>query len=239
MIQLSKRLKGVADLVSSGHCVADVGCDHGYVSIYLVQHKRAEHVIAMDVNQGPLDRAGWNVKRAGLDAYIETRLSDGLKALFGGEAETVICAGMGGRLMVRILSQGDVCQKGIRELVLQPQSEIALVRRYLYEHGFVICEENMVLDDGKYYQMLRALRQPDDEQTAAWKDGGLSDAEAHYGPCLLRRQDPVLRQFLLLERAKYRKLYIDVLNENPEKSGALQKKCLLIEEALAGYTNEV
>ena len=114
---------------------ADVGCDHGYVSIYLIRQQIAEHVIAMDVREGPLARARQNVEREGLTAYIQTRLSDGLKELSGGEAETVICAGMGGRLIVRILSEGGIREKGIRQLVLQPQSEIAFVRHALYEHG--------------------------------------------------------------------------------------------------------
>lgn len=238
MAGLSKRLKGVADLVSLGHTAADVGCDHGYVSIYLIRQKLAEHVIAMDVNEGPLKRARENVEREGLATYIDTRLSDGLKQLLENEAETVICAGMGGRLMVRILAEGNIVQKGVKELILQPQSEIALVRHFLYEQGFVICRENMILDEGKYYQMMRCRPRTMAEHGCA--DAlGLSDVEANYGPLLLREQNPVLGQFLHLEKAKYQDLLERVLRENPSKCEPLRIKCLLIEKALAGYKNEM
>ena len=90
-------MQAVADLVTAGNRVCDVGCDHGYISIYLVQSRKAPCVLAMDVNRGPLQRASEHVKAAGLEKYITLRLSDGLLAFRKGEADTLVCAGMGGR----------------------------------------------------------------------------------------------------------------------------------------------
>ena len=171
------------------------------------------------------------------------RLSDGLHELSKGEADTVICAGMGGRLVVKILSEGKEVLDEVEELILQPQSEIHLVRRYLYENGYVIAQENMVLDEGKYYQLMRAVKVKDrrEEKNAVPGNAGvkITDAEAKYGPCLLRQRHPVLKEFLILEKKKYEGIRIELEKTNPDKAGELRKKCLLIEEALAGYVDEV
>lgn len=113
-IQLSARLQAVADLVSEGSRVADIGTDHGFVPIYLIRSQRASACIAMDVRRGPLARAGEHIGENGLKDVIRTRLSDGLSALQQGEADTIICAGMGGRLMQRILREGKPQSLGIQ-----------------------------------------------------------------------------------------------------------------------------
>ena len=105
-IHLSKRLKMLANMVSEGNRVADVGCDHGYLPIFLMQHGRIPGALAMDVRKGPLKAAREHIASCRLEDYIECRLSDGLKAYIAGEADTIICAGMGGRLMERILTEG-------------------------------------------------------------------------------------------------------------------------------------
>lgn len=103
-MQLSKRLQAVVNLITRGAKVADVGCDHAYISIYMVEKNLASKVIAMDVNRGPLERAKENIRCCHYDNQIETRLSDGLQELKPGEADTLLIAGMGGALMQRILT---------------------------------------------------------------------------------------------------------------------------------------
>ena len=105
-MELSRRLAAVAGMVTKGNVVCDVGCDHGYVSIYLVQEGISPHVIAMDVREGPLSHAKEHIRMYGLCNYIETRLSDGVEKLEMGEADTLILAGMGGRLMEAIITRG-------------------------------------------------------------------------------------------------------------------------------------
>ena len=101
-MQLSLRLTAIAEMVTEGNRLVDVGCDHGYLPVYLVQNKKIPTAIAMDVRKGPLSRAEEHIAQYGLLDYIETRLSDGLEALKSGEGDTLVIAGMGGPLMERI-----------------------------------------------------------------------------------------------------------------------------------------
>lgn len=157
-MQISERLRAVAGMVSPGCRLADVGTDHAYIPIYLMQNGTVPQAIAMDINQGPLLRATENIRRYGLSGQVETRLSDGLEKLQAGEADTILIAGMGGLLIVRILEHGRAVIPGCRELVLQPQSDIRSVRAYLEENGWQIDREDLVFEDGKYYPMMRAIR---------------------------------------------------------------------------------
>lgn len=193
-VVLSQRMQAVADMVTAGNRVVDVGCDHGYVSIYLVQQKKTDHVLAMDINRGPLLRAREHVEEAGLSPYITLRLSDGLAAFKKGEADTLICAGMGGRLMQKILGREPEKTGSLKELILQPQSEVPSFRHFITHAGYRIAEENMVLEEGKFYPVIRAAR---DE-----KAGQLSEMEARFGPLLLRKKHPVLKKYLAAEWEK-------------------------------------
>ena len=156
-MQLSERLNTILSLVSQSKCVADVGCDHGFVSIELINRKIAENVIAMDIRQGPLMRAQEHIMQTRLSDKIQTRLSDGVAALKPGEADSLIIAGMGGNLVIHILENGKETVKDMKQCILQPQSEIQKVRKYLRENDFKIIEEKMVFEDGKYYPMMKAV----------------------------------------------------------------------------------
>lgn len=189
-MELSKRLYAVTGLVTEGASVADIGTDHGYVPIYLVERGIASKVIAMDVNQGPLNRARMHIVGHGLGDRIETRLSDGLARICPGEVDTVIVSGMGGPLTIRILQEGKEVAEQLNALILQPQSEICRVRRFLTENGYRIEQEDMVLEDGKYYPVMRVVhgtKEPYEE----W--------EYLYGKRLLEARHPVLLEFLKRE----------------------------------------
>lgn len=154
---LSDRMRAVVGLVEPCKSIADIGCDHGYVAMELVRSNICRHVIAMDINKGPLERARHNVRDYDMQDYIETRLSDGAQALGAGEVEGIICAGMGGKLVISILEQDRELVCNLKQVILQPQSELDEVRGYLRENGFLIDREDMVYEDGKYYPMMRAL----------------------------------------------------------------------------------
>ncbi|MFQ7420786.1 MAG: class I SAM-dependent methyltransferase [Blautia massiliensis (ex Durand et al. 2017)] len=157
-VQLSMRLRAIAGMVTKGNRLADVGCDHGYLSIYLVGERIVPSAIAMDVRPGPLSRARENISRYGLEDYIETRLSDGLTKLEPGEGDTLVIAGMGGPLMERILKDGAKVREGFQELILQPQSDLPHFRHFLSEIGWEIVREEMIKEDGKFYPMMKAVR---------------------------------------------------------------------------------
>lgn len=154
---LSNRMQAVVGLAIECECIADIGCDHGYVAIELIKNHVCKHVIAMDVNPGPLDRAKSNIKDYLMQEYIETRLSDGTEKLKQGEADGLICAGMGGPLIISILEQDKELVSEMKQLILQPQSEIEKVRGYLREKGYLIDKEDMIYEDGKFYPMMRVL----------------------------------------------------------------------------------
>lgn len=193
-MQLSERLKTVAGLIKEGTCLADVGTDHGYIPIYLVSGGVCQSAIAMDIGKGPLERAKAHIKRYGLEEKIATRLSDGVRRLEPGEADCMVVAGMGGALTIHILEDGKDVVKAMKECVLQPQSEISKVRQYLWDNGYAIVDEEMVLEDGKFYPMMRVI--PGQKQTV---DQDRYDVYSHYGQVLLEKKHPVLKAFLKKE----------------------------------------
>lgn len=147
MVSLSKRLNAVASLVKSGSSVADVGTDHGYIPVYLVENKISPFVVAMDINKKPLASCKALVKEEGLEDVIQTRLSNGLEKLDKGECDTVIIAGMGAELIVDILSNCDFVNE--LHLILQPMTHPEIARKYLYDNGFEI-NNDFIVTDGKH-----------------------------------------------------------------------------------------
>jgi len=207
-------MRALASLVTEGNRLADVGTDHGYIPIALVREKRIPSAIAMDVNQGPLQRAREHIQEYGLDTYIEIRLSDGLSELKAGEADSVLIAGMGGQLTRRILEAGAHCLCAVKELILQPQSEIWLVREWLSENGFCIETEDIVLDEGKYYPMMRAVH---------GESGSLREAELYCGSVLCQRSPKVLAEYCRAELQKNESI-MGRLKENGQETSVRMKE---------------
>lgn len=216
-MQLSKRLQAVAALVSHGNTVADVGCDHAYTSIYLVDKGISPSVIAMDVNKGPLKTATANIAAYKKSEYIETRLSDGLKKLIPGETDTILITGMGGLLTIRILSASPEVTKAAKELVLQPQSEIGEVRRYLHSIGFEITEENILKDEGKFYVMIKSVP----AASGSGEAGVLhydKDIYYDYGKLLLESRSPVLKEYMEHELSLREMVLAGLQDKSSDKS---------------------
>ena len=204
-VALSARLQMLADMVTPGSRLVDVGCDHGCLSVYLVQKGICPEAIAMDVRQGPLAGARRHVKEYGLGDYISLRLSDGLKAYRAGEADALVCAGMGGRLMERILREGRSQAAQLREVIAQPQSEIPRFRAFLRETGFLVTEEAAVCEEGKYYFAMKARPAgPGQERTEESEEQlRLYDL---FGEFLLKDRHPVLLAYLRQREAYLRGL---------------------------------
>ena len=201
MVKISNRLTTAAALVTQGYTLADVGTDHGYIPIYLLQQEKIPSAIAMDINEGPLERAKEHIALYGLQAYIQTRLSDGVAALKPGEVEAVLIAGMGGGLVMHILQDGEQVCRTAKELILQPQSEIERVREFLREEGYTILAEDMVYEDGKFYPMMKVQYQGENEN--AQKASEVLKLSDLYGGLLLQNRHPVLKTFLEKEKLIY------------------------------------
>ena len=235
-MELSKRLQAVADLVTPGYTIADVGTDHAYIPIYLVGKGIVQRAVAMDINEGPLDRATEHIKENKLENQIQTRLSNGLQHLQKGEVDTVILAGMGGNLMINILNEDLNKTNSLKECILQPQSEVFKVRTFLLEKGFLFIEENIVLDDGKYYPMMKVVPP---EKTKKIKPVFWSEIEIRYGKLLLEEKNPILKQFLERESA-IRKDILSKLEQVEgthisERNAELNQELFQIEEGLKYY----
>ena len=194
-MRLSNRLRMVADMVPDCDAVADIGCDHAYLSVWLLREGKAKYAYACDVRKGPLTKAAETITFFHMQERAETILCDGLAGLTPGKAQVIVMAGMGGELTNRILTDGSDCACAAETLVLQPQSDWDLVRRRVYALGFAITDERCVYEDGKYYLCIRADR-------AHAESVPYTDAEYRYGQILPQRKDMTYLSWLTEECEK-------------------------------------
>ncbi|MBQ6364520.1 MAG: SAM-dependent methyltransferase [Lachnospiraceae bacterium] len=196
-VSLSRRLETIAGMVTPGSLPADVGCDHAHIPIWLIQKGRVTRVIAMDVAEGPLKMAAMNLEEYDAEG-VELRQSDGLEKLEAGEADTLIIAGMGGALTRRILERDPEKVRSFDEIILGPQSEIPLLRKWLRESGFAFAEEKLVPEDGKYYPVMKLLPPGKEGRSAAGNKSAFcpDDLADWFGCRLLEKKDPVLIRML-------------------------------------------
>lgn len=159
-LPLSKRLEACSGFVAPGDRVADIGCDHGYLGINLLQKGIAASVIAADINEMPLQSAMRNAQKFGVREHMTFYLSDGAKSI-PRDFDTLVCAGMGADTMISILEGAPWLRSGQYRLILQCQSKTPMLRQYLSEQGWRITEET-VLRDGRFlYTVMEVLWQPD------------------------------------------------------------------------------
>ena len=236
-MELSKRLSAVAGLVSKGNNLVDVGTDHAYLPLWLVTKGICPKAIAMDVRPGPLSRAREHVRTYEMEERIETRMGDGLSPLTyeeisvqeGDPAWTLVISGMGGLLMERILSDREDIVRLFSEAILQPQSDIPHFRRFLHEYKLAITEERMVLEDGKFYPIMKVvpMKTP-------------YTLEELFGEKLLAEKNPVLKQYLERESRINSQILESLTGTRSEIGENRRKEILLyqqqVNEALAYYS---
>jgi len=191
-VSLSPRLRAVADYVLPGEVLVDIGTDHAYLPAALVQAGVIPKAIAGDLLAGPLEAARATVATTGLVNQVELRLGDGLRVLTPGEAACATICGMGGPLIVEILTAGPLM--GIRRLVLQPMGAEAQVREWLSAAHWRIIGEQLVADSGRIYVIIAA--EPGEMR--------LSAEDALLGPILRMKGGPRYNTYvgILLEQAR-------------------------------------
>ena len=145
---LDSRMAAVMNFVRTGSRVADIGADHGYLSIELIKSGRASSVIATEKNFGPCEATRKNISAAQLENFIEVRLGDGLKILSAGEVDTICIAGMGGALIAKILSDAPEVVNSARRIILQPMNAAKKIRDWLAENDWVIVDEDLAESAG-------------------------------------------------------------------------------------------
>lgn len=186
-MKLSTRLYACAALVKPGNVVADIGCDHGYLSIYLIKNGISARVMAADLREQPLQAAIQNAEIAGVKEQIDFYLSDGLRELPQYAYQTVVCAGMGGDNIIEILDREKSVWREDCQLILQPQSAIHVLREYLYEQGFRILRERFARDGKFIYTIMEVFY-----------GGGapLAPGECFLPQGEIDREDPLYRAYL-------------------------------------------
>jgi len=239
-MQISKRLQAVAGMVTQGNRVADIGCDHAYTAIYLLTNRISPYVVAMDINQGPLDRAKENVEKFAVEDRVSIRKSDGLEKLHPGEVDTILIAGMGGRLMVEILRANMEIVSAAKELILQPQSEAYYVRETLKEMGYLIIKENMLKEDGKYYVIMKL--KADTAHISVKEFQLLKPEHIYFSRQLLEERNPILLEFLRSEKQQYMKIYQELITQQTTQSikrqAELHDLINLIDTAMGYYMDD-
>lgn len=200
-MKLSIRLQTIANFVKRGKIVADIGTDHAYIPIYLVEHKIIKKAFALDINKGPLEKANENIKLFGFEEIIITRLSNGLDKLKANEVDTIIISGMGGELIIDILERKKEFFTSDKTFILSPHTKLELVRRYLIKNGFYISREDMCIDEGKYYTVIEAGK----------TDNFINyrDTDLMFGKYLIDNKNPILLQFLQREKVKYESIVLN------------------------------
>lgn len=185
-LPISQRLLTCCGFVAPGDRVADVGCDHGYLGIYLLMNQIASSVIASDVRPGPLQCAVINAKKFGVEDRMSFYLSDGVRGI-PRDFNTLVCAGMGADTMVSILEGAPWLRSPQYRLILQCQSKRPMLRRYLAEHGFRIFRETLA-KDGRFFYPVMEVRYDPGPLPADW--------EFYISPQLLSDHSPLFPEFL-------------------------------------------
>lgn len=230
-LPISKRLLCCASMVQPGSRVADIGTDHGYLGIYLLQSGAARHVIACDLRKDPLENARRNAKLFGVDGEMELRLSDGLEKILPDEVDTVVMAGMGGDLIQRILSQCPWRKREGLQFILQPQSAGNVLRRWLCEDGFEIQREEPV-QDGHFLYTVMAIRQGE--------PAPLTPGTEYASPALLASGSPLVGNYLARVENALQETVRGLTNaekQRPERLAYFGQALLEIQEMRKNYAD--
>lgn len=153
---LGERLRAIAGLVGDFRRLADIGSDHAYLPVWLILQGKADFVIAGEIQQGPLEAARRTITEMALEDCIEARLGDGLAVVRPGEIDVIVIAGMGGASIRGILERSPLVVGKLSRIVCQPMTGAAGLRRWLLEHGWLIDAEELVMEEGRLYEVVAA-----------------------------------------------------------------------------------
>lgn len=206
-MDISLRLKTIASQIKQCDCVADIGTDHGYIPIYLLKSGQCKRVIASDINKGPVEKARLNAFVSGLEDSIECRLGGGLSVIQPGEADVILIAGMGGNLIRDILEEGIEVFKAADYAVLQPIQNPDILRKHIIEKGYTIIEEDLCVDDKKYYEIIKIK----------YENSPKKKASIYYeiGEKLITEKHPLVESYINFKIAKYKRINMAISDSTP------------------------
>lgn len=208
-MKLTNRLLKIASLVSENKRLADIGTDHGYIPVYLLNEGRIDFAILADINKGPLENARREVKRNKLEDKVDLRLGSGIEVLKKGEVDEVIIAGMGGILIGELLEANKEVAHSVDKLILQPMQAQEELRQYLLNNGYEILDECLEKEDFRLYEIIVAKY--------TGKNTHLED-NIYYevGKKLIENKDELLVAFIENKIKKYNNIISKLGNKDTE-----------------------
>ena len=209
MIKLSKRLASIALNIDKEDKVVDIGCDHGYLSIYLKAVNGNKIVIATDINENALNMAKKNINKNRI--LIETRLGNGLDVINYNEVDTIIISGMGGNTILNILKKNKL--KYIKKIVIQSNTDIPLIRKYINKLGYTIKNEQLIIDKNIYYIII----------TFSKGKHKYTKKELYFGPILLKENNELFKKKKTIELNKLEKILEKIPNKKKITKYKLKK----------------
>lgn len=214
-MELGIRLNKIASMVDSCECVADIGTDHAYIPIFLVEGKICNRAIASDINYGPVKKAENNVKNHHLENKIDCRQGDGLRTINIGEAQCAIIAGMGGNLIRDIIEESMEIFKDLSTVILQPVQNPEVLRQYIYNSGYNILAEELCYEEGKYYEIIKISYSKNYRE--------MEPIFYEISEKLIEKKHPLIKQYISYKLNKYSKIYNNI-NEITETALARKKE---------------
>lgn len=225
---MNLRLNTLAKMVDPGSRVADIGTDHAYLPIELVKNGKIDYAIASDVAEGPLENAKNDIAAAGLTEQIETRLGSGLETVtHADQIDTVVIAGMGGKLMTDILDRAWSKDAQFKTLVLEPNIGEAGVRNWLMMHNYKIISEKLIAEAGHTYELIKASLTEEKHE--------MTEKEIFFGPFIVREKNPVFYQKWQGQLAYNEKLLKNLnkaRNKDEDRINEVEHNIQLIKEEL-------
>ncbi|WP_315071084.1 class I SAM-dependent methyltransferase [uncultured Clostridium sp.] len=225
-MEVSKRLAWIMEKMDKVQVVMDVGTDHGYIPINLVKSDIVNKVIASDINKEPLNKARINASLEGVIDKIDLRLGGGLEPLRIKEAEVVLIAGMGGNLIRDILEKDLEKVKHLKYLLLQPAQNPEILREYLYNNDYEIIDEDICLDENKYYEIFKVRYKKRDYIS-------LENIFYEISPIMLNRKLPLLKAYIESKIEKNKRI-MDFIKDNTEHAEMRKSELLEKNKKLQG-----
>ncbi|HIZ76685.1 MAG TPA: class I SAM-dependent methyltransferase [Firmicutes bacterium] len=209
-MKLSRRLQTVADLLPRGISLADVGADRGELSYYLLEQGKVTRAILSDSSRHSLERAKHLFGGTCYEQCVEFRHGPGLEVYRAGDADYAVMAGMGGRTIVKILEDSPSVLRSFQSIIIQAMGNSEEVRRCLERLRFCIDEEILLWEDGHFYTIIRS-------QPCSEKPISLTEEEIFAGPCLLKKKEPLLKDYLGRAKQDRKAVYDHLIRENQGK----------------------
>lgn len=215
-MNLSERLKAVAERVAPFKKVADIGSDHAYLPVWLLQNEIISFAVAGEIQPGPLEAARRTIREAEVEESVAVRLGDGLQVVEPGEVEVAVMAGMGGASIRGILERSPLVVACLRRIVCQPMTDAARLRGWLEENGWHLVSEELVREDGRLYEVLSAepgKTRPTDELLL------------EIGPLLWQERHPLLPEHLARLKRQYEQRAAEMANSPSEEVMEARRVC--------------